>query len=288
MIRLLFKSQRPLTLIVFSVFFTVCSYAQQKQFPLIPYPQKVIAGRGNFSFTPQTTIAGNDFFYREKGVLANLFANSFGKALSINKDYPGFVELNLNRGIVNPEGYKLTITTQKVTLEAADRAGMLIAIQTLRQLLPANIESKTNSRTKITIPAVAIEDQPAFSWRGTHLDVSRHFFTLDYLKRHIDLMALYKLNKFHLHLTDDQGWRVEIKKYPKLTEEGAWRTLNNQDSIVMRRSQENPDFIIDRRFFKQKDGKEVYGGFYTQQELKALVAYAAERNIEIIPEIDMP
>ena len=288
MIRLLLKPQRSLAVTALSVFFSICSYSQQKQFSLIPYPQKVIAGRGDFTFTPQTAIAGNDFFSKEKAVLADLFANSFGKSLPVKKDYPGLVELNLDRKITNPEGYKLTVTTQKITLSAAGRPGMLIAIQTLRQLLPPDIESKSGSRNKISVPAVTIEDQPAFSWRGTHLDVSRHFFTLDYLKRHIDLMALYKLNKFHLHLTDDQGWRVEIKKYPKLTEEGAWRTLNNQDSIVMSRSEENPDFIIDRRFFKQKDGREVYGGFYTQQELKQLVAYAAERNIEIIPEIDMP
>lgn len=288
MIRLLLKPQRSLVVVVFTAFFNICSYSQQTQFSLIPYPQKVIAGRGSFSFTPQTTVAGNEIFSKEKVVLANLFTNSFGKSLPVKKDYPGFVELNLDRRITNPEGYKLTITTQKITLSAADRAGMLIAIQTLRQLLPAEIESKTGGRNKISVPAITIEDQPAFSWRGTHLDVSRHFFTLDYLKRHIDLMALYKLNKFHLHLTDDQGWRVEIKKYPKLTEKGAWRTLNNQDSIVISRSKEDPDFIIDRRFFKQKDGREVYGGFYTQEELKQLVAYAAEKNIEIIPEIDMP
>ncbi|MET0465453.1 MAG: family 20 glycosylhydrolase [Chitinophagaceae bacterium] len=288
MIRLHFKQQRILAIITLGLLCSVCAYAQQKKLPLIPYPRKVIAGRGSFTFTPQTVVAGNDFFSKEKTMLADLFSKSFGKALPVNKDYPGAIQMNLDRRITDPEGYKLTITTQQITLEAADRPGMLIAIQTLRQLLPAGIESAQGGKNKIPVQAVAIEDQPAFSWRGTHLDVSRHFFTLDYLKRHIDLMALYKFNKFHLHLTDDQGWRVEIKKYPKLTEEGAWRTLNNQDSIVMNRSKENPDFIIDPRFFKQKDGREVYGGFYTQQELKDLVAYAAARNIEIIPEIDMP
>ncbi|MCG2613339.1 family 20 glycosylhydrolase [Terrimonas sp. NA20] len=288
MIRSHFRQQRIFAVTIVGLLCSLCSYAQQNQLPLIPYPNKVVPGRGNFTFTPQTVVAGNDFFSNEKLVLAELFSKSFGKPLPVKKDYPGIVQMNLDRRITDPEGYKLTITTQQITLQAADRAGMLIAIQTLRQLLPADIESAQGGKNKISVPAVAIEDQPAFSWRGTHLDVSRHFFTLDYLKRHIDLMALYKFNKFHLHLTDDQGWRVEIKKYPKLTEEGAWRTLNNQDSIVMSRSKENPDFIIDPRFFRQKNGREVYGGFYTQQELKDLVAYAAARNIEIIPEIDMP
>lgn len=101
-------------------------------------------------------------------------------------------------------------------------------------------------------------------------------------------MALYKLNKFHLHLTDDQGWRIEIKKYPKLTEEGAWRSFNNQDSTCMKLAKENPDFIIDPKHIIRKNGKEVYGGFYTQKQMKELIAHAAERHIEIIPEIDMP
>jgi len=101
-------------------------------------------------------------------------------------------------------------------------------------------------------------------------------------------MALYKMNKLHLHLTDDQGWRIEIKKYPKLTEEGAWRTLNNQDSACMKKAADNPDFNIDEQHIIHKNGKTLYGGFYTQAEMKALVAYAAERHIDIIPEIDMP
>ncbi|WP_431211286.1 family 20 glycosylhydrolase [Puia sp. P3] len=101
-------------------------------------------------------------------------------------------------------------------------------------------------------------------------------------------MALYKFNKFHLHLTDDQGWRIEIKKYPLLTERGAWRTFNNQDSACMRLAKENPDMAIDPAHIIERDGKQLYGGFYTQEEMKALVAYAADRHIDIIPEIDMP
>ncbi|RYE09791.1 MAG: beta-hexosaminidase, partial [Sphingobacteriaceae bacterium] len=137
-------------------------------------------------------------------------------------------------------------------------------------------------------PAVIIADHPAFAWRGMHLDVSRHFFSVDYLKKFIDLLALYKFNKFHLHLTDDQGWRIEIKKYPKLTEEGAWRTFNNQDSVMIAKSKDNPDFALDPKHIIQRNGKTLYGGFYTQEQMKDVVAYALARHIDIIPEIDMP
>jgi hexosaminidase len=154
-------------------------------------------------------------------------------------------------------------------------------------LLPVSIEQGAISK-RLVLPAVSIEDQPAYAWRGMHLDVSRHFFSVAYLKKFIDRMALYKMNKLHLHLTDDQGWRIEIKKYPKLTEEGAWRTFNNQDSACMKRAKDNPDFIIDKEHIIQRDGKTLYGGFYTQQEMKGVVAYATARHIDIIPEIDMP
>ncbi|HTI90772.1 MAG TPA: family 20 glycosylhydrolase [Puia sp.] len=144
------------------------------------------------------------------------------------------------------------------------------------------------ARGRIVLPAVVIKDAPAYAWRGMHLDVSRHFFSIDYLRKFIDLMALYKFNTFHLHLTDDQGWRIEIKKYPKLTENGAWRTFNNQDSVCMQRAVDNPDLVIDPAHIIEKDGKKLYGGYYTQAEMRALVAYAAGKHITIIPEIDMP
>src|SRR3954465_6276694 len=105
-----------------------------------------------------------------------------------------------------------------------------------------------------------------------HLDGSRHFFSISYLRRFIDIMALYKMNKLHLHLTDDQGWRIEIKKYPKLTEEGAWRIFDKNDTACMKRAKDNPDFAIDTAHIIHRDGKTLYGGFYTQDEMKALVA----------------
>jgi hexosaminidase len=206
-----------------------------------------------------------------------------------------FIELKYDGSILAVEGYALTITPQQLVLSARTGAGMFMAVQTIRQLLPARVEETGRSPMEhlppiqqLTLPAVTIRDTPVYAWRGMHLDVSRHFFSLDYLRKFIDVMALYKFNKFHLHLTDDQGWRIEIKKYPKLTEAGAWRTFNNQDSACMVKAKDNPDFIIDSTHIIQKDGKTLYGGFYTQAEMKALVSYAAGKHIDIIPEIDMP
>jgi hexosaminidase len=275
-------------------FFLVCfkySVAQQNGLsPLIPYPVKLAEGKGQFVVTPATTIyvASTSIFKNEANLFGELFINSFGKPLSqTNSIKNNQISLRYDESIATIEGYHLSITPGQVILSAKSPAGMFMAVQTIRQLLPASIEIKTK-QTSLILPAVEIEDQPSFSWRGIHLDVSRHFFSIDYLRKLIDLMALYKLNKFHLHLTDDQGWRIEIKKYPKLTEEGAWRTFNHQDSVCMERSKENPDFEIDPKHIIQKNGKTLYGGFYTQQQLKDLVVYAAQRHIEIIPEIDMP
>jgi hexosaminidase len=142
----------------------------------------------------------------------------------------------------------------------------------------------------LTVAGVDITDHPKYSWRGMHLDVSRHFFSVDYLKKYIDMLALYKLNKLHLHLTDDQGWRIEIKKYPRLAAEGGWRTFNDQDSACMRVAKEtgNPDMEIDPKHIRTVNGKVQYGGYYTQAEMKSVIQYAASRHVEIIPEIDMP
>jgi hexosaminidase len=160
------------------------------------------------------------------------------------------IELTTKPGL-GPEGYELTVTPERVIIRASQPAGIFYGKQTLQQLLPG------------PIPCLHIEDRPRFPWRGAMLDVARHFFPKEFVKRYIDLLALHKLNTLHLHLTDDQGWRVEIKKYPKLTEVGSWRAETNGD------------------------GKR-YGGFFTQDDLREIVAYAAERHITVVPEIEMP
>jgi hexosaminidase len=263
--------------------------AQQtnKQLPLIPYPAELTAGTGTFTITKNTTIVvENRKFSKEAELLNALIAQYLGGPLKVGARGNNRIILRAEGGDV-PEGYKLSITPKEVVLAANDPAGMFRAVGSIRQLLPAQERQVVSVKT-LTLAAVQIADHPAFAWRGMHLDVSRHFFSLDYLRKFIDLLALYKFNKLHLHLTDDQGWRMEIKKYPKLTEEGAWREFNNQDSACMVKSKDNPDFIIDPKHIVRKNGKTMYGGFYTQQEMKGIVAYALERHIDIIPEVDMP
>ncbi len=170
------------------------------------------------------------------------------------------------------EGYRLTVTPQTVAIVGGGAAGVFHGVQTLRQLLPPDLErfGWRADGGRVTVPAVAIEDRPRFSWRGAMLDVSRHFSPVAEVKKFIDLLALHKFSVFHWHLVDDQGWRVEIKKYPKLTEVGAWR-----DATLRQLVEEGGDGI-------------PHGGYYTQAELREVVAYAAERAITVVPEIELP
>lgn len=290
MYKLIRPSARLLVLLLF--FYPLTMDAQQSnKYPLIPYPQQLTEGAGSFTITPSTVIVApvNQRFRNEATLLSELFVAGFGKGLKQDsKPQRKSIRLVYDALITSSEGYHIQVTPEQVTLSAAYPAGMFRAVQTIRQLLPAAIENPDEKIKALALSAVTIQDEPVYAWRGLHLDVSRHFFSIGYLKKTIDRMALYKFNKFHLHLTDDQGWRVEIKKYPKLTEEGAWRTFNNQDSVCMRRAKDNPDLVIDPQHIVQKNGKTLYGGFYTQQQLKDLVAYAAARHIDIIPEVDMP
>jgi hexosaminidase len=260
------------------------------KFAIIPYPQYLAEGNGSFNVLANTEIIipVNGWFINEARQLNQLLIKSFGKPLKIGRVYKNkSIIFKYDGAIVSSEGYGLKITPEAIVLTAKEPAGMFRAVETLRQLLPAAIESGTHFN-HIELPAVTIADRPAYSWRGMHLDVSRHFFSITYIKKFIDVLALYKMNKLHLHLTDDQGWRIEIKKYPKLTEQGAWRKFNNQDSACMKQANDNPDMVIDPSHIIKKDGVTLYGGFYTQAQLKDLVLYAAERHIDIIPEIDMP
>lgn len=281
-------------LLIYWIIAGCVSYAsaqKTERYPLIPYPTELNARSENFIITPATTIvSSSENFHNEAKLLAELFENSFGKPLGLktNGKSDGIL-LKYDPSIKEQEGYRLDINKNRITLSARTPAGMFRAVQTIRQLLPPSIEVKGDQTiSRLSLPGVKIKDEPAYEWRGMHLDVSRHFFSIDYVKKMLDLMALYKFNKFHFHLTDDQGWRIEIKKYPKLTEEGAWRTFNNQDSACMQLSKENPDFIIDPKHIINRNGKTLYGGFYTQEQLRDLVKYAAARHIEVIPEIDMP
>jgi len=177
------------------------------------------------------------------------------------------------------DGYQIVVGKKNIKLRAQNETGLQYAQETLSQLRTQYGE---------TIPQMTITDYPRFEWRGLMLDCSRHFYTLEYLKKQVDILAHYKMNRLHLHLTDDQGWRIEIKRYPELTQQGAWREFNQQDSICMKDYKELPEFELDPRFIIHHGDKTLYGGYYTQEQLRDLVKYATERHVEIIPEVDMP
>src|SRR5882757_7938877 len=179
------------------------------------------------------------------------------------------------------EGYHLDVEPGRIHISAASGAGLFYALQTLRQLLPPAGEAASDNRaaqppaTSVRIPCVRILDYPRYSFRGMHLDVSRHFFSIAFIKKYLDLLAAYKLNTFHWHLTDSHGWRIEIKKYPRLTSIGAWRA--DRTSIPMTIAEPTG-----------AGEPATYGGVYTQEEIRDVVAYAAKRFITIIPEIEIP
>jgi hexosaminidase len=179
-----------------------------------------------------------------------------------------FISLNKKSGI-KPEGYLMDVSGSGVSIEASTPAGLFYAVQSLIQLMPAE-EMRMD---KIKVPYVSVEDYPRFEWRGLHLDVCRHFMPKEFVLKYIDYMAMHKLNTFHFHLTEDQGWRIEIKRYPRLTEIGSKRK-----ETIMGRGNEA---------VKLYDGK-PHGGFYTQEDIKEIVAYAAKRYVTVVPEIEMP
>lgn len=175
--------------------------------------------------------------------------------------------------VLGNEGYTLEVKSKYITLKANTNAGLFNGFQTLKQLLPAS--KATGEVHNLNIPGCIITDYPRFKWRGLMFDVSRHFYTVDEVKAYIDQMAAYKFNVFHWHLTDDNGWRIEIKAFPKLTEVGAWRV-------------ERTGRFGDQRPAPQPDEPTTYGGFYTQEDIKDVIQYAEERNITVVPEIDVP
>ncbi len=181
------------------------------------------------------------------------------------------------------EGYELDISPENITVKASAPNGLYYAFQTIKQLLPFG-----PVKGDILLPAMKVRDKPRFRYRGMHIDVSRHFITADEIKQYIDVISQYKINRLHMHLTDDQGWRIEIDKYPLLTEKGAWRVYNKQDSMCIRMAKDDPTFEIPQDRFKMVDGKRMYGGFYTKAEMHGIIEYAKKKQIEIVPEIDVP
>ena len=263
--------------------FSILSLGIQAQVNLVPAPQKVTVGTGEFNLAQGTTIAYSSAALKPAAEYLKVCLQRYAKVnATLVAGKQGDIRLTTKKGIAK-DGYQLNVKANGIDINAANYSGTLSAIATLNQLLLQN-------DGKAAIPAVAVTDAPRFNWRGFHLDVSRHFFTVDEVKEIIDLMALYKLNRFHWHLTDDQGWRIEIKKYPLLTEKGAWRIYNNQDTACMQLAarDDNPDLLIPKKNTRVENGDTLYGGYYTQDQIRDVVAYAKQRGIEIVPEIDMP
>ncbi len=250
--------------------------------PIIPNPVKMSAGEGKFVFAAETTIDSDKSLSGEARFLAALVNPATGVRLrdgaaSDSGTSVANVTLAINAALAvhGPEAYSLEVTPKRIAIKGATAAGVFDGIQSLRQLLPAEVEKRQNvAGAQWSVPCVSVEDHPRFRWRGLMLDVSRHFFTKGEIEQLLDAMALQKMNTFHWHLVDDNGWRIQIKKYPKLTEVGAWRHgiehgLDPKSSTAYR-----------------ADG--LYGGFYTQDDIREIVAYAQKLHITVVPEIEMP
>lgn len=238
---------------------------------LVPQPAELNLGQGQYDISASTMIyyeAENANSKRSAEFLQSYIEHAMGINLAIaegDANSKGIVLISQGQG--EQEAYQIKVDQERVLLEGSSDKGLFIATQTLRQIIPATVEGGT-----IGIPAMDINDAPRFEYRGMHLDVGRHFYDVEFIKKFIDQLAFHKMNTFHWHLTEDQGWRIEIKKYPKLTEVGAFRK-----ETIVGHSGRSEEF----------DGK-PYGGFYTQEEVKEVVKYASERFITVIPEIELP
>lgn len=248
---------------------------------LIPQPVAVTQGSGTFSLTSSTVIeiaASDKDAAKVAAYLSQRLSTPTGFSIAV-KRVTGFstgnIQLQLAAKTQHKEGYELKVTPQQVLIRADSAAGLFYGVQTLLQLLPKEIESKKQvNNITWSVPVVTIKDQPRFGWRGAMLDVSRHFFDKQQVKDFIDDMVKFKFNVLHLHLTDDQGWRIEIKSLPKLTEVGAWRPVRTgRWGNTKKPSPDEP---------------KSYGGFYTHEDIRELVQYAADRFVTILPEIDVP
>jgi hexosaminidase len=252
--------------------------AQNSTINLIPQPVEMEKLSGFFSLKSGQKIGFNSAQARSVAeILTQKLNTPTGFDFRVQQGKSEAIQLNLNEipnEKIGKEGYLLQVTTRGVMITANQVGGLFYGMQTLVQLLPTEIESKTVTKANWTIPAVKITDFPRFGWRGIMLDVSRHFFSKNDVKKYIDQLARLKYNVFHWHLTDDNGWRIEIKSLPKLTEVGAWRV-------------ERTGHFGDRPDPKP-DEPATYGGFYTHEDIKEIVSYAQDRNITIIPEIDVP
>ena len=252
--------KRITILLSLAVMLAACSKPQPQAFHVIPMPADVTVSEGSYA------VAGKAFFLDPRMDDASSAAvRRFKNALETASGKPSPLGKDQIQFLVNPdlaaEQYTLRVNADGVVVEASALNGFVYACETLKQMLPAAIYGDKKVAADWVLPFVEIQDPPRFAYRGMHMDPSRHFWTVDEVKRYLDVMTVYKLNRLHWHLTDDQGWRMEVKAYPKLMEVSAWR-----NGTVIKKDWGSNDGIR-------------YGGFYTQEEMKEVVAYAAERGI---------
>ncbi|MEO5501444.1 MAG: beta-N-acetylhexosaminidase [Ginsengibacter sp.] len=257
--------------ILFSLLIAItANVCAQNTLNIVPRPQVVEMKSGNFLFDKKVSV---QFLQSDLNALADYMINQlsdrFGIKISKDKKSSKNIILSVDKKMstLGNEGYTLQVGAEEVKITANNPRGIFYGIQSFLQTIP--YEGKKE------IPCLLIQDKPQFAWRGMMLDVSRHFFTVKQVKEFLDILATYKMNVFHWHLTDNQGWRLEIKKYPKLTSVGAWRM-------------EKPGAVFFQKDSTLKEKEKRYGGFYTQKEAREIVAYAKDRNITVIPEIDIP
>ena len=242
--------------------------AATADYDVVPLPQSIVMQKGEpFVLNNDVKILCSEQFQNEAKFLQQYLKETTGIALEIvskKEKKQKYIELSLSPKLTEPEAYELNVTAKGITIQGGSAAGVFYGIQTLRKSVSIG-EAST-----VSLPAATITDAPRFGYRGMMLDCSRHFWSVDFVKKFIDLLALHNMNTVHWHLTDDQGWRIEIKKYPKLTTIGSQRS-----GTILGTNSDLDDGI-------------PHGGFYTQQEAREIVKYAQERHITIIPEIDMP
>lgn len=251
------------------LFLSFLGYSQEN-LPLIPIPQQIEFTNGYFELDQSTVIFSPDINSFEALFLKENIKLKTGLELKITSSYQNENSIQMSIQIpdtigFDKEKYQLSVSKNGAVISSFSNQGIFYGIQTFLQSIPFQ------KSYKVKVQGVLISDAPKYKWRGMHLDVSRHFFSIDFIKKYIDYIAMYKMNTFHWHLTDDQGWRIEIKKYPKLTDIGAWRN----GSMVGNYSEQKFDTI-------------TYGGFYSQEEIKEVVKYAQQRHVTIVPEIEMP
>ena len=238
-------------------------------YQVVPLPDQIVMQKGKPFVLDKNTviIADNDgAMTRNAQFLQEYIRTNTGIEVQMGSGkVKNAITLRLDQTVPSKDGYRVSISQKGISISGATPAGVFYGVQMLRKALPCD-----SVREQVILPAATIADSPRFGYRGMHLDVCRHFFDTDFVKEYIDLLALHNMNVFHFHLTDDQGWRIEIKRYPKLTEVGGYRsgTVLGRNSSV--------------------DDHTRYGGYYTQEQLRDIVKYAEERHITVIPEIEMP